>query len=61
MWNAKTGKPVRVLKNIFESDITCMDFDKSHRKLIVGDHLGHVKIFDLLSGVIVHELDGHDP
>ena len=52
---------MRVLKNIFESDITCMDFDKSHRKLIVGDHLGHVKIFDLLSGVIVHELDGHDP
>lgn len=38
-----------------------MDFDKSHRKLIVGDHLGHVKVFDLLSGVIVHELDGHDP
>lgn len=38
-----------------------MDFDKNHRKLIVGDHLGHVKVFDLLSGVMIHELDGHDP
>ena len=61
IWNAKTGKPVRVLKNIFESDITCMEFDISHRKLIVGDHLGCVKIFDLLSGVMTHQLDGHDP
>jgi len=61
IWNAKTGKPVRVLKNIFDSDITCMIFDKNHRKLIVGDHLGHVKVFDLLSGIMTHELDGHDP
>lgn len=61
IWNARNGKPVRVLRNIFDSDITCMDFDKSHRKLIVGDHLGHVKVFDLLSGVMIHELDGHDP
>lgn len=61
IWNAKEGKPVRVLKNIFESDITCMEFDKNHRKLIVGDHLGKIKVFDLLSGVMLHELDGHDP
>jgi len=60
IWNAKEGKPVRVLKNIFESDITCMEFDKNHRKLIVGDHLGKLKIFDLLSGVMLNELDSHD-
>ncbi len=61
IWNAKTGKPVRVLRNIFDSDITCMELDQKHRKLIVGDHLGHVKTFDLLSGIMTHELDGHDP
>ena len=61
IWNARTGTPVRVLRNIFESDITCMEFDKSHRKLIVGDHLGHIKVFDLLSGIMVNELDSHDP
>ena len=38
-----------------------MEFDKSHRKLIVGDHLGHIKVFDLLSGIMVNELDSHDP
>lgn len=52
---------MRVLKNIFESDITCMEFDKEHRKLIAGDHYGRVKVFDLLSGVMVNELEGHDP
>ncbi len=38
-----------------------MAFDKNHRKLIVGDHLGKVKVFDLLSGVMTNELEGHDP
>jgi hypothetical protein len=38
-----------------------MEFDKHHRKLIVGDHLGRIKVFDLLSGVEIKELDGHDP
>jgi hypothetical protein len=38
-----------------------MEFDKEHRKLIAGDHLGKVKVFDLLSGVMVNELEGHDP
>lgn len=37
-----------------------MEFDKNHRKLIVGDHLGRLKVFDLLSGVIINELEGHD-
>jgi WD40 repeat protein len=49
------------LKNIFDSDITCMDFDHSHRKLVVGNHLGQVKVFDLLSGIMTHQLEGHDP
>ena len=52
---------MRVLKNVFDSDITCMALDKNHRKLIVGDHLGKVKVFDVLSGVMTNELDGHDP
>jgi WD40 repeat protein len=47
IWNAKEGKPVRVLKDIFKSDITCMSLDESHRKIIVGDHLGKLKVFDL--------------
>ena len=43
IWNSKVGKPVRELKNVMDSDITFLDFDDSHRKLIIGDHIGHVK------------------
>jgi len=61
IWSAVEGKPVRVLQNIFESDVTCLQLDHTHRKLIAGDHLGKVKVFDLFSGVLINELDCHDP
>ena len=51
VWDAKTGMPVRVLKNVLDSDITYMDLDTHHRKLSVGSHQGEVKVFDLFSGV----------
>ena len=64
IWNAKTGKPVRVLKNVFtgvNSDfITTMEFDEHHRKLIIGSSLGDLKVYDLLSGIMTHELEGHN-
>lgn len=59
IWNAKLGKPVRELKNILDSDITFIEFDHNHRKLIVGDHNGTVRIFDILSGVMINELEPH--
>tara|TARA_B110001450_G_scaffold242872_1_gene253589 strand:- start:356 stop:1618 length:1263 start_codon:yes stop_codon:yes gene_type:complete len=59
VWNAKNGKPTRCFKNCFESDITCMALDKEHRKLIVGSHLGKIKVFDLLSGVCINTLESH--
>lgn len=61
VWDARTGKPVRVLKNVLDSDITCMELDTHHRKLIVGSHQGEVKVFDILSGVNTLQLDSHDP
>lgn len=61
VWDARTGKPVRVLKNVFDSDITVMELDTQHRKLIVGSHQGEVKVFDLISGVNTLTLDSHDP
>ena len=57
VWDARTGKPVRALKNILESDITCMELDAHHRKLIVGSHQGEIKLFDLISGVNTLTLD----
>jgi WD40 repeat protein len=60
IWNAKTGRPTRCFKNCFESDITAMALDKDHRKLIVGSHLGKIKVFDVLSGVMINVLDSHN-
>lgn len=50
---------MRCFKNCFESDITYMALDKDHRKIIVGSHLGKIKVFDLLSGVMINLLEGH--
>jgi WD40 repeat protein len=36
-----------------------MALDGEHRKLIVGSHLGKIKVFDLLSGVMINLIDGH--
>jgi len=42
-----------------DTDITFMNFDDQHRKLIVGDQNGNIRIFDLLSGVKISELEPH--
>ena len=52
--------PIRVIKNVFESDITQMTLDEHHRKLVVGSHQGELKVFDIQSGFLVHQLDSHD-
>ena len=57
VWDARTGKPVRVMKNVLDSDITYMELDKHHRKMVLGSHQGEVKIFDLVSGVNTLTLD----
>lgn len=61
VWDARSGKPVRSLKNVMASDITCMELDNEHRKLIVGSQYGDVKVFDIVSGRQTLSLDSHDP
>ena len=61
VWDARSGKPVRLIKTIFESVITYMELDTNHRKLIVGSHQGELKVYDLISGVNTLTLDSHDP
>lgn len=61
VWDARSGKPVRVLKNLLKSDITVMEIDNHARKIVVGSQQGELKICDLNSGVTLIELDAHDP
>jgi WD40 repeat protein len=61
VWDARSGRPIRALRNITDSDITCLQLDTEHRKLIVGSHTGEVKLFDIVSGVNTLTLDQHNP
>jgi len=54
IWNARNGRPIRVIKNVFKSDITYMTLDEHHRKLVVGSHEGELKVFDVTSGFMYH-------
>ena len=38
-----------------------MEIDEHHRKLIVGSHQGELKVFDIQSGYLYHQLDSHNP
>ena len=60
IWDARSGMPIRVIKNVFNSEITQMTIDEHHRKLIVGSHQGELKVFDIQSGFLYHQLDNHD-
>lgn len=62
IWNALTGTPVRILKNIFSSelDISAVALDTDHRHIIVGSSKdGEIKVFDILSGRMTQELEAH--
>jgi len=52
---------VRVLKNIFSAldNITYIRLDDTHRQIVVGSHLGEIKVYDILSGLMTHQLEGH--
>ena len=61
VWDATCGKPIRSFDNILTSDITCLELDAAHRKLIAGSHTGQVKVIDLISGCETLTLDQHNP
>ena len=61
IWDATTGRPIRVIKGAVPSEITVMTLDEHHRKLIVGGHFGELKVYDLQSGIMTLELEDHNP
>jgi len=62
VWDARSGKPIRVMKNVFSvgNEITCMAFDEGHRKMIIGSSQGELKLYDLQSGVEILSLEEHN-
>lgn len=59
VWNCLTGRPIKLIADVFVNDITSLILDESDRKVIVGDHSGRVIMVDSLSGVILKEFCSH--
>lgn len=59
IWNALTGEVHRVFRELCSSEITAMCMDKTHRKLIVGEHSGNIRVFNFQTGVYMKSLQSH--
>ena len=59
VWNAISGRPIRMISDVFSSEITSIILDETERKIIVGDHSGRVIMVDSLSGVVLKEFSNH--
>jgi len=60
VWNSRIGKPVWEIRNCMTSVITYVTFDKDHWKIVVGDHDGNIKMFDILSGICTNQVPSED-
>lgn len=59
VWNAISGRPIRMITDVFSSEITSIILDETERKIIVGDHSGKIQMIDSLSGVVLKEYKSH--
>lgn len=61
VWDALTGKLTRVFRKLTRggSDITAFCLDDRKRKFIIGDHDGHILVYNFQSGVMMKALDSH--
>jgi len=53
VWNAATGRPIRILGDLGSAEITALCLDETSRKIFVGDHSGRIAMFDPMSGVLL--------
>lgn len=59
VWNAISGRPIKIITDAFTSEITSIILDETDRKVIVGDHDGRIVMVDSLSGVLLKEFNNH--
>ena len=59
VWNAATGRPMRILADLGSTEITTLCLDETSRKIIVGDHAGKIAMFDPMSGVLLKTFRAH--
>ncbi|GBG25620.1 Coatomer subunit beta'-1 [Hondaea fermentalgiana] len=59
LWDAESGRLIRIYRDISGSEITALCFDGRKRKFITGDHEGRVTVFNLANGARMKDLSPH--
>eukprot|EP01083_Nonionella_stella_P002986 8521_1 len=60
VWNAISGKLSKVYRELTETELTALCFDGRNRKLITGDHQGHVRVYNYLTGAFMKSMEQHE-
>jgi WD40 repeat protein len=60
LWDAESGRLLRIYRDVSGEEITALCFDRRKRKFIVGDHAGAVTVFNLANGARMRDLPAHD-
>jgi hypothetical protein len=59
IWDALTGRLEREVHDLTDSAITCCCLDDRQRRFILGDHEGHITVFNYTNGAKMKHLDSH--
>jgi WD40 repeat protein len=59
IWDAATGRLLRIFRDMSTSDITCVCLDDMGRKFITGDHEGAIKVYTYNNGGYMKDLKPH--
>jgi hypothetical protein len=59
IWDALTGRLEREVHDLTDSAITCCCLDDRQRRFILGDHEGHITVFNYTNGAKMKQLDSH--
>lgn len=58
IWDLKSRKPVKIL-GPFETETDTCAIDPINERVVLGCDDGHIRIFDLESGNLIHDIDAH--
>eukprot|EP00002_Diphylleia_rotans_P033201 TRINITY_DN7034_c0_g1_i2.p1 TRINITY_DN7034_c0_g1~~TRINITY_DN7034_c0_g1_i2.p1 ORF type:complete len:747 (+),score=130.92 TRINITY_DN7034_c0_g1_i2:56-2296(+) len=60
VWDARSGNLVHRAVDAMPAEITSICLDDRKRKLIVGDHQGHLKVFSFINAGFLRNLTSHN-
>ncbi|EGR33574.1 hypothetical protein IMG5_048910 [Ichthyophthirius multifiliis] len=59
LWNALTGDVKKIFSDITNGEITCFALDNLKRRMLIGDSLGQIGIYNTYNGAMIKSLPKH--